>query len=405
MANITARSAYAFYESLGINIHLGYDNTAYNNFDSIVKPRLLELGIKHVRDGQSGPRATFVSRHQSLGAAGLKILLLPNWYYGSQTPAQLIQLAKDIGLSYISAIEGLNEPDLNQALTAYNSQTYPNSVVTYHRELGNLVHNDAAMAGIPVISPSIMFYNLGNFNNAFLNDATIDIANLHPYPGDLEPDNMTNFINGAWDQLNRYIAPNYGNKPTWATETGIPLTEVRDELIKARYIERTVMHYFNVGYSRTYIYQLMNEDYNPAERERTFGLISDTGERTKSFYALKNLISILKDTASPSSFRTIDVTITGETTNLRTLLLQKQNNKLYFALWAADQMFNINTGAYLNLPSKRNITLTFPKAFKRINIYRPLKSNLVMRSVENSTTLSLGVPSSAVILEIDEFQP
>ena len=46
-----ARSADAFVDFVGVNTHVGYADTTYGDYEGILKPRLLELGVRHIRDG------------------------------------------------------------------------------------------------------------------------------------------------------------------------------------------------------------------------------------------------------------------------------------------------------------------------------------------------------------------
>ena len=56
-APILAKSAEAFVNSIGVNLHMGYDNHAgaYTNFP-MIKQRLQEIGIRHYRDGLESPK-------------------------------------------------------------------------------------------------------------------------------------------------------------------------------------------------------------------------------------------------------------------------------------------------------------------------------------------------------------
>ena len=47
----SARPADAFVDYVGVNTHLGYSDTTYGDYEGILKPRLLELGVRHIRDG------------------------------------------------------------------------------------------------------------------------------------------------------------------------------------------------------------------------------------------------------------------------------------------------------------------------------------------------------------------
>ena len=46
-----ARPADPFVDFVGVNTHLGYSDTTYGGYEGILKPRLLELGVRHIRDG------------------------------------------------------------------------------------------------------------------------------------------------------------------------------------------------------------------------------------------------------------------------------------------------------------------------------------------------------------------
>lgn len=46
-----AKSAFAFVDSICINTHWGYDDTAYGQKYNAVKQKLVDLGVRHVRDG------------------------------------------------------------------------------------------------------------------------------------------------------------------------------------------------------------------------------------------------------------------------------------------------------------------------------------------------------------------
>jgi hypothetical protein len=93
-----ARSAYSFVDSVGVNTHLRYYDTAYGNY-SLIKQRLQELGVRHIRDGGSDP--TWIQRVNDLASSGIRstIVLDPNIgvapntnsSYGTKSPGYTIQ--------------------------------------------------------------------------------------------------------------------------------------------------------------------------------------------------------------------------------------------------------------------------------------------------------------------------
>src|SRR5918998_1731657 len=71
----TARSADDFVSSIGVNTHVIYDDTAYGNFN-LVRDRLRELGVRHIRDGLCGSCAWQHDRLNALAADGIKADLI-----------------------------------------------------------------------------------------------------------------------------------------------------------------------------------------------------------------------------------------------------------------------------------------------------------------------------------------
>ena len=62
-----------FVDSVGVNIHLHYDHTIYKEQFPLIKTRLIELGVRHVRDGLIDTAwQGYYDRHNALGQAGIK---------------------------------------------------------------------------------------------------------------------------------------------------------------------------------------------------------------------------------------------------------------------------------------------------------------------------------------------
>src|SRR5574338_516931 len=82
VTSLPARSADGFVQSIGINVHLSYFQTVYGTgWTTIVKPRLLELGVRHLRDGGSVHTSddwmrVVYGRMNELGAAKIKFNLI-----------------------------------------------------------------------------------------------------------------------------------------------------------------------------------------------------------------------------------------------------------------------------------------------------------------------------------------
>jgi hypothetical protein len=70
---VLALAADSFVGSFSVQTHLGYSGGVYDTkWASVIRPRLLELGIRHVRE-RMGTNATVVARFQDLAANGVKL--------------------------------------------------------------------------------------------------------------------------------------------------------------------------------------------------------------------------------------------------------------------------------------------------------------------------------------------
>ncbi|MDP8967330.1 MAG: hypothetical protein M3N04_01890, partial [Actinomycetota bacterium] len=91
-----ARSAADFSASAGVNTHLGYSESVYWQRWPMVRDRLLELGVSHIRDGTfavSYPEViapAVAARYNELGAAGIRGNLLVG-HEQAMTPTTLAE--------------------------------------------------------------------------------------------------------------------------------------------------------------------------------------------------------------------------------------------------------------------------------------------------------------------------
>jgi len=97
----SARPAAAFVDFFGVNTHLGYSDTAYRDYEGIVKPRLLELGVRHIRDGTFNDEV--LGKYLDLGQHGIRLLFITD----SKRAAERTRKLRPV----LFAIEGINEPD------------------------------------------------------------------------------------------------------------------------------------------------------------------------------------------------------------------------------------------------------------------------------------------------------
>jgi hypothetical protein len=355
--NEQARWADSFVESIGVNVHLHYDDpgNAYGNYEGIIKPRLKELGVRHLRDGIVHERPDKVAKMRELEALGFKFLLIAD--PRSTTARQ----ARDYVKQFYSVvmIEGANEPDLNLG---------PNWIAearAFQQQLYQEFKGDPVTRTISVLAPSLAlddaFNYLGNLS------PWVDYGTLHNYYGGRNPGTP------GWDgagygsidyRLNQAskVAP---GKAVVASETGWhnyvynPGTHPgTPESVVAKYLPRLLLLHFNRGFVRSYPYELIDEHNDPYDVEDNYGILRNNGTPKPAYTALKNMITLLKDSGlallPPGK---LNYMLSGNVTNLKHTLLQKRDGTFYLALWV--EGYNWDPDARIEYPSPpQPVTLT-----------------------------------------------
>ncbi|UBF27173.1 hypothetical protein K9N68_04185 [Kovacikia minuta CCNUW1] len=220
----TARTAYSFVDSIGVNTHLRYYDTTYGNY-SLIEQRLQELGIHHIRDGGSDP--TWIRNINQLASKGIQTTLVidpnigvgPTSAYAIKPPGYLItDLIKNKLPGAVEAVEILNEFDIiypngysynGATVTAENWESY---VRSFTQDTYNAIKSDPATQDVAVIGPSFVFSD----SSARVGDLSqwVDYGNLHPYANPKNPGDP----NLVQDIVNR--SQPFGTRPLIATETG-----------------------------------------------------------------------------------------------------------------------------------------------------------------------------------------
>jgi hypothetical protein len=122
-----------------------------------------------------------------------------------------------------------------------------------------------------------------------------DILAVHPYSFDFISPPEGNFLTNMKNA--QQLASEFGNKSIWLTEFGWPTnnTGIASEDLQAKYLSRIyLMSYQFPNVKKLFWYDFRNDGDDKNDRENNFGLINRDYTRKKSFYAYKNLISILE---------------------------------------------------------------------------------------------------------------
>ena len=403
-ATPAALSADAFVSSIGVNTHTGYMDRSYGNY-TVWRDRLVESGIRNIRDGVAVGQPPVYDRLNELAAKGIKTdLQLGRPFYGkwsgltgdafsvANNPAgtldQLVGVLKTNLLGAVSSIEGPNEYDLS------GDPNWIASLRTYQTNLYNAIKSDPATASLPVIAPSLVY---GESRSA-LGVVPSDLGNMHNYTGGQQE------TSSHLDSELAQAAKVSGGKPAWSTESN-PNTAVGQvgnqpavsEKAQSIYTLRQYLEDWRKGVKRTFIYELMDETSSPLDAEMTWGILHADGTPKPAFTTIKNTIGLLADPGPSFTPGTMSPTLTGANASTRSTLLQKRDGSYYLALWQEDSVYD--TAAKRDLsPLGTPVTVTVPTS-SAFTTFRPTDGTSATGTA-SGTSITLTSSATPTIIQI-----
>jgi len=401
-----ARKAEAFVHSIGVGVHMGYDNKggAYTDFP-MIKTRLQELGIHHYRDGFEKPKIKQHVKdfHNELGRAGIRGTFISG---GGLTAAECIASAALVADS-IEAFEGQNE-----ILNIYTKwdDAKRDAARNYQMDLFKAVNAHPRWKNTPVLGPTCVgpaaYKALGDLS------AHMDFGNFHPYP--LGPAPAVE-KSGYFPELKAANDVSTGKK-LFATETGYT-TGTSDDgnqrvspAAAAKYAPRLFLENFNRGVLCTFWYELCDQGTDGSQ-ESSFGLITKNHGYKPQGTAIKNLIGLLKEaTFNPTSRvwespkftpGSLDYTLTGNMENIHSTLLQKSDGKFYLCLWQEVSSYNIDNSVEADIENPEiPVVIKFASPVSSAVAFRPTGGTTGTTLEIAANQINLGIPDEVVIIEI-----
>lgn len=362
---VTPIDAAAFIDSQGVNVHLGFNDTVYYSNFSMVKQRLRELGIRHVRDGfMYGDRSDLYPRYADMAANGFRGTMINCRFIKGATDKDdwehFTAIAKrDDVRPFIEALEGVNEPDQFDGGN-HDGGSWWNDA----RGCDFYTHkyaNDSTY-GASLNVPTYMSSPGGHGKHKDMGNLWepkhADGGNYHPYPGEQKPSGP---VGWEFDKVMGNIrAHNFMGVqvPVIATETGYhnalkhtgghrPVSERASGI----YLPRLFLEYARgaepnftgqPAVKRTFLYELVDlkpDDGTKSDAQRHFGLYRNDWTPKPAATVISRMNTLL---ASPPGPRTpLDITMSntadpdgaGTKGDVRHLLMQKADGKYMLAVW------------------------------------------------------------------------
>ena len=389
-----AKSADAFVDSIGVATHLNYTRTPYGRFNDIIKPRLQELGVRHIRDGLNVSNDGVIDavnrdKLNELARLGIKSTLIMDPRF-QKDPATAVRIAKSVPKS-IEMVEGANELDHSANRNVnYKGQTYPGNLRLWQTELYKAFKADPTVSHLPVTTGA----SAGPASYSKINYASnsYDKVAFHYYVRGNE---------AAWG-LDEYVLPNVRegtapNKGLIVTETGWSNGAVSQKA-EAKYVPRMYLEHFNRGIERSFLYQFAKESQSTSY-ESDWGILNYDGSPQPAFASLKNLIDLVEEPGAKFTPGKLDYKLSGDTTGVNHTLLQRSNGEFNLLLWQKDKSFDPSTNKDISVPNQ-SVTLTLNQSIGSAKTYLPLNSTSVVSSYTNPKSINLTVPDHPLLIKL-----
>jgi hypothetical protein len=396
----TARRADDFVDSIGVNTHLYYDSSVYHQqYSSLIKPKLQELGVRHIRDGATRNLNGYMDRLKELSTLGIRSTLVCD--PRDITPQAAVNLVKELGAtSVVEAVQGTNEYNLS------GDGNWVNNVRNYQQQLYTLIKNDSVTRNVQVYGPSLSggeaYDAIGDLS------AYVDYGTMNNYFGGRNPGTKGwgSDDYGSLDWNVRTAKKASVSKQIITTETGYhSVVSTNDghkgipEDVSGKYTPRLLLEQFNYGIPRTFIYELINVYNDPNSLYKNFGLLRNDGTEKPAFVAVKNLIGLVKDPGTTFTPGSLDYFLGGNTADIHHTLLQKQDGRFYLILWKEVSSFNVDTKQTINVSSQK-VSLTLNTAIAKATIYIPNNSPDLTFQQTYPKTLDIDVSDRPVVIEL-----
>lgn len=429
-----AHTSDSIVDMLGLDTHFDYDTYKLTPtfFEDVLRPAVLELGVRHLHDstGEIGSTtSSYTSKLKSLSDSGIDFILTINpqlWMIpigSNEYPNPLMQKLRALQLGGVVSGRTFNGPinilayqlgpneydhapqntwngrNWKQAVDAYRGSNWMNDLLAYNQSAYPGIKSDPVTSLVPQViavplvhvdeyatTPGMeVLANLGDY---------ADVGNAHVYCHHRGPFDCLNRNFHHWENF-------YPGKPVWISEFGYSnanhVSGVSESKATKLFL-RSVFEFANRGIKKAYYYSMLDEaPAGGTTLSDLYGIMRRDGTKKPVFYTFKNLISILKDPGSQSSPGTLQYTIDGANSNLHRRLLQKRSGEFYLALW---NELTTSTEA----DQVQTVSLSFNTAMD-ISVYDPRVGSTPQRQLLNTTGITLTIPDSVLLVAIKPNVP
>ena len=334
---VRTEAADRFVDSVGLCTHL--DSAPYAQYFDTVLRMGAALGVRHVRD-EMRPSNDRGRWRRLFAEAGIRAQLLVS--PATNTVAEMLAFVRALGPGAVSAVEGQNEGDSAWFRAQAAAQpAWAEAVTRYQRAVFEALRGAGDTRRIPVVSPTVLDYRPADMRR--LADAApfCDVVGLHAYlQRQQEPETGDDYAGIRWylREMRDRFKP---GAPAMVTETGYATGGGGISAPAAAcYLPRLLLHLFQSGIVRSFLYEFMDEGEAASDPEQNYGLLTAAAAPKPAYLALRRLLGALADPGPAFDPAPLALAVEHGPPDLRLLALRKRDGEAVVALWRAVRVWD-----------------------------------------------------------------
>lgn len=397
-----------FLDTFGVNAHLNYMDSAYAHLDR-VEADMRYLGLAHMRTHDGGSVVPLES-YARLAAGGLRFDLIATPDRINEVVDFAARLNSQVPGS-VASIEGFNE--INNWPFTYDGMKGEEAARAAQTALYAAVKARPELKGVPVL-------HFTGGKGADDVSGMADMTNVHAYNNNaLQP---RQFIQAAWGRYGGTAArlpranTEFGNftlpdgwperKPYWANPTQLGV----DQTTQAKIVLNTFFEGIEMGVTRSYVYELVDEKPDPdgSEPEFHFGLFTFDHQPKASAKAIHHLTGYLARTRAKGFQGTVEAKLESADDAIGKVTIRRADGSLILALWNRSEFWrwDQNSSEPLSMaPRPVALRARAKRGGVAATVFDPLKDVVSTLDVDSKGVVQLDVPDYPVLVQLRVRKP
>jgi hypothetical protein len=345
-AQVTA-SADSFIDSVGVNVHLASQESAYGDLPRI-RDAIRKLGVKHIRDGLLNTNVEdYYTGLTLLARDGVRSLL----YADVSQSASMLRAFPSRAPGSLEGVEAPSELDATSALWLKEL-----------RETQARITQATSGTDFFTVGPALT--RRASFGEFGMEPCECGFGNLHNYFGGQNPGTQGRDASGrgAYPWTLQLAQEAFGKLPLMTTESGyiadVTMANGLPEEIVGRYTVRLLLEQFLHKIHRTYLYELIDMEVPDRGIRDHDGLLRADFKPRPAFTAVSALLQVLQTPGDPTEHREVQSKrdlvaarwkMEGGDSSLHQLALRKDNGDTALVLWREVPGYDVVTKTRLRV--------------------------------------------------------